>query len=220
MEIEAKYAIVGPLAPADLEALKLEPYRLRPATIRVQQDVILDTAGRAITGSRHGLRLRHIEGNVIATLKGGGQVTDGIHEREELEVELGAVPPDLELDAARWPSPLRERVASLIGAAPLLPLFEIEVRRQTWNVERAGEIIGELALDRGTITANGRSEAIWELEVEVKGAGSRADLEKIGEQLRAHLPLQPATRTKLQRGLALLAVSSRQDINSPLRSNR
>ncbi len=65
MEIEAKYAIVGPLEPSAIDALKLEPYLLRPAGIKTQHDEILDTAGRAVTGSRHGLRLRHIEGHVI-----------------------------------------------------------------------------------------------------------------------------------------------------------
>lgn len=204
MEIEAKYAIVGPLAPSAIDALKLAPYLLHPAGIKTQRDEILDTAERAVTGSRHGLRLRHIEGHVIVTLKGGGQVTAGIHQREELEVELPAGLADRKYDPAQWPSPLRERVQSLIGATPLSPLFQIEVRRQTWNVERSRQIIGELALDRGTIMADGRSATINELEVEVKGAGSRADLEQIGQQLRAHLPLRPEARTKLQRGLALL----------------
>ena len=204
MEIEAKYAITGPLEPVDLEALDLAPYSLRAGAVREQHDVILDTAERAITGSRHGLRLRQVEGNVLATLKGGGQVADGIHEREELEVALPAGLSDKLYDPAQWPSPIGERVQSLIGSAPLMPLFQIEVRRQTWNVEREGTVIGELALDRGVIKANGRSEVINELEVEIKGEGKRADLEQLGAQLRAHLPLVPEAKTKLQRGLALL----------------
>ncbi|MDQ3814183.1 MAG: CYTH domain-containing protein [Armatimonadota bacterium] len=201
MEIEAKYAVTGALDPDDLSSLDLAPYRLRPLGEETHQDVILDTAMRTITGQRHGLRIRRSGARTMLTLKAGGQVADGIHEREEIEVPLL----NSEYDPRRWPAEIGERVRALTRDEPLYPLIEVRIRRRTWAVERAGKLIGELVFDEGTISANGQTEPVREIEVEVKADGTRADLEHIGQRLLASLPLQPEARTKLQRGLALLA---------------
>jgi triphosphatase len=215
LEIEAKYAIVGPLEPDALGDLSVAPFMLRWLAAETHRDTILDTAERVVTGSHHGLRVRRWPDQTVVTLKGGGRFSDGIHEREELEVPLphrdqaNHKPKDKEPDCEEynpdhWPAPLRERVLSLVGNERLLPLFTVEVHRRTWSVERDGRVIGELAFDTGTITAGGRTEPIRELEVEIKEQGTRGDLEQLATCLQRQLPLAPEPRTKLQRGLALL----------------
>lgn len=207
MEIELKYAIIGTVEPEQLTSLNLEPYTLQPLGTRMQYDTILDTSEITVKRSGHGLRIRKTEGKAILTLKGAGQAVEGIHEREEVEAELAQDPADGDYDIDQWPDPIRERVRQLVGDNQVSPLFNIEVRRTTWAVEREGQVLGELALDRGTIMANGKTEPINEIEVELKESGSRADLAFIGHRLLAQLPLQPEGRTKSQRGLALLMSS-------------
>ncbi|HEV2405902.1 MAG TPA: CYTH domain-containing protein, partial [Ktedonobacterales bacterium] len=70
MEIEAKYAILGPLNPATLSTLDVDPYLFAPEGAAHHQDVVLDTPNRAITTSGSVLRLRHMEEQVILTYKG------------------------------------------------------------------------------------------------------------------------------------------------------
>ncbi|MBV9468139.1 MAG: CYTH domain-containing protein [Abitibacteriaceae bacterium] len=204
MEIEVKYAITGPLESKQITALNLEPYSLRSPETRVQYDTILDTPEIAIRRSGHGLRIRRIEDRAILTLKGAGQAADGVHEREELEEELPQIPADGSYAIDQWPEAIRARVRDLISDDKLSPLFNIKVQRTAWAVERDGQVLGELALDRGIIMANGLTEPINEVEVELKGSGARSDLEFIGQHLLAQLPLKPEGHTKAQRGLALL----------------
>ncbi|GIV96852.1 MAG: hypothetical protein KatS3mg057_1509 [Herpetosiphonaceae bacterium] len=201
MEIEAKFAITGPLDSAALAAVDLGPYRLAAPRQQIYRDLLLDTPGRVITGSGHALRLRFVEDGAILTFKGPGRRSGSIHEREELEewLPLGA-----ENDRGRWPPVIAGRVRALAGDEPLTPIISLELRRQTWAVERGGDVVGELALDEGMIRAGGAAESVHELEIEIKGDLERQELDWLGRRLCEQLPLQPEPRTKLQRGLALL----------------
>lgn len=208
MEIEAKYAIIGPVSPETLDQLDLAPYTLRPGEDLEHHDILLDTPERTITGSRHSLRVRDENGHKILTLKGPGTVKGSIHQREELEAPLPEAPAgefDGEhYDYTAWPSEIAAPVAQMAGLHPLAPLVEMRVHRRTWIVERAGRQIGELALDEGTIEANGATRPVHELELELKGAGTERDLRALDGRLRERLPLEPETRSKLERGLELL----------------
>jgi CHAD domain-containing protein len=204
MEIEAKYAITGPLDPEKLTALDLTPYALRSGADVRHHDLVLDTPDRAVTGSGHALRLRDESGSLILTLKGPGQVNGSIHRREEIEAPLPGPGDDGgNFDYHHWPAVIADRVGGMVGDAPLSPLVEVRVRRRTWVVERDGRQIGELALDEGEIQANGKADPVHELELELKGEGAPADLETLDRRLRLLLPLAPESRSKLQRGLAL-----------------
>src|SRR5262249_47417964 len=155
-------------------------------------DITLDTAERAITGSRHALRLRDENGKKILTLKGPGTVNAGVHERQEIEAPLPEGLADGEmLDYTMWPHPLAAPVAQMAGLHPLAPLVEMQMHRRTWIVERNGRQVGELALDEGTIQAHGKSEPVHELELELKGAGKKNDLHSLDTRLRRMLPLAP-----------------------------
>jgi triphosphatase len=202
MEIEAKYALTGPLEPADLEAVDLHLYRLRPAGDERHHDMLLDTTTRGLTSHGHALRLRHLDdGRVLATYKAGNSRAGAVHEREEIEAPL----PDGTAESARqFPPEIAERIEPVTGEAPLVALIETHIHRQTWQVLRDEQMVAEMALDEGSISANGLTAPVRELEVELKEAGTRADLEALGQLLTKQLPLTPEPRSKLERGLALL----------------
>lgn len=201
MEIEAKFAITADLDPQQLDTLKLPNYTLRGAGAERHVDLLLDTPTRLITGTMHALRIRTIGDRRVVTLKGPNAGSGGVHEREEVEAELSG---PLSLDPNDWPREVGERALALTGSEPLEVLLRVRVERRLWNVRRQGRIVGELALDSGEITAAGRHEPIHELELELKGSGARDDLDTLSAALSQALPLAPESRSKLERGLALL----------------
>lgn len=201
MEVEAKFALTGKLDPARLATLSLAPYTLRSVGVERHSDMQLDTPSRAITSTSHALRIRTIGARRMVTLKGPNSGVGGVYEREEIEAELSG---PLSLDPRDWPPEVGEPALALTRGEPLAPLLRDEVERQLWAVRRSGRVIGELALDTGEIVAAGRHEPIHELELELKGSGSRADLDALCRALAEALPLAPEPRSKLQRGLALL----------------
>lgn len=202
MEIEAKFAVIGPLDPASIDTLDLAPYHLVPRGMQRQHDEVFDTPARSLTGARQSLRIRRTGQKALLTLKGPNRASDdGLHVREEIEAPL---PEGADCDIREWPPQITKRVAPMINGQPLAPLVRVDVTRWLWDVMHAGQRVAELALDRGEISANGRRLALHELEVELKGAGEHADLDAVDARLQASLPLEPEPRSKLQRGLGLL----------------
>lgn len=202
MEIEAKYR----LDPAALERAaglrELGAYTLRPAPApEIQRNRYFDTVDGRLRQARYGLRLRQLPDRSLITLKGPSSVTpDGLHRRAEFEF------PGADPHPAAWPpGEARALAEALIGPAPLAELLTIDTERRIFHVERAGAEVAELCLDRGTIRAGGRTEPICELEIELMPGGDPADLAAIAAALRAHIPIEPELRSKLTRGLALLA---------------
>lgn len=64
------------------------------------------------------------------------------------------------------------------------------------------ECVVELALDLGVLTGGGRAEPLCEVEVELK-SGSQAAALAFARQLAADYGLQPETKSKFRRALAL-----------------
>jgi inorganic triphosphatase YgiF len=207
VEIEAKFAVIGPLDPPHIDTLDLAPYRLVPRGVQRHHDEVLDTPARSLTAARRSLRIRRAGQEAVLTLKGPNTTSDdGMYAREEIEASL---PEGTDGDIRAWPPQIAERVAPLIGGQPLAPLVRVDVTRRLWDVIRAGRRVAELALDSGEIAANGRRQPLYELEVELKGAGKRADLDALAGRLQNSLPLRAEPRSKLQRGLALLDEAER-----------
>ena len=197
MEIEAKYGLTAPTEPEQIEAMDWTPYQLGPRTTVDQHDTFFDSASRALSGTRHAVRLREGGPTPVVTFKGPGTVARGIHSREEIEL------PTTDRAPNGWPAPIRARIEGLIGAQPLEPLLEVRNLRRTWPLLHDGATVGEVALDRGTITAGVEHTPMHELEIELKG-GARDDLERLSTIVGRQLPAQPEDRSKFERGLALL----------------
>jgi inorganic triphosphatase YgiF len=201
MEIEAKFRVEDDaLFPALLGLRALGPFQLAAAPEpEDQRNVYFDTADRRLRQAQYGLRVREIGERRIATLKGAAQVSDGMYERDEWEIDVDGDDPH------GWPpGELRDRVLDLLGGAALEPTLAIHTRRQHIYAARGAARVAELSLDEGDISAGGLGQHFRELEIELLGAGSRADLDELVRLLRGRFALAPEDRSKLARGLALL----------------
>jgi len=202
-EIEAKFTVPNAAAWQRLREIdRLADYTLGAVDVETLHDTFLDTAGRAILSARFYCRQRAYAGRpgVWITLKALGGAEGALHRREELQLPLpAALPP------AEWPAgPVRERVLGWIGAAPLVPLLQLEQVRHVRPVLSAGQPIAELSLDEVRLSAGRRRESFHELEVELTPAGTAADLAAIAAALQAGAPLEPQGRSKFARALAFL----------------
>lgn len=201
MEIEAKFRIDDPAVFAELTTLgRIGPYGLQPEDrVEQQHNTYYDTADGRLRAARYGLRTREVDGRCVVTLKGPGEVRDGVHQRAEWEFESHNPAP------ATWPQgDARELALALLGDEPLLPLLTIHTHRRHIIAARDTRAIAELSLDEGTITAGDRTEGIRELEIELLPSGVRVDFDALVAALQEQFSLCPEGRSKLERGLALL----------------
>ncbi|MBA3470453.1 MAG: CHAD domain-containing protein [Herpetosiphonaceae bacterium] len=208
MEREAKYRAVKRIRPKQIEDLDFAPYRLGERETAELRDTVLDTAERTLSNQRYALRVRRTAEQVLLTFKSPGSVSGAVHSRPEIEVEIPAAD---RTNRSHWPAAIAAPVQELAGNAKLHSLLSIRNRRRTWLVSRDGVLVAEIALDRGTIAAEGRSLPFHEVEIELKGEGGDSDLAALEAVLTAGLPLVPEERSKMKRGLLLLDHNERAD---------
>ncbi len=200
MEIEAKYAVSS----NDLETLatirQLGVYTVTPAPApEIQENVYYDTADGRLAAARHGLRVRRIGKRSLITLKGPADVGhDAVHRRAEFEF------PGVNPDPRTWPPGVaRDLALALTGGAPLQPRVAIRTERRVLHIARDGAPVAELCLDRGIMRAGARERPFTEVEIELREAGTTADLSALARELASLVPLVPEPRSKLERALTL-----------------
>lgn len=198
MEIEAKWALTAPVTPDQIEALPWTPYRIAQPRTLDQHDTFFDTADHALSRTKHAVRVRQANADLLVTLKGPGTVAAGVHSRPEWERPTASEQPE------QWPDLIRGKLHDLIGTQALAPLFTVHNLRRTWVLQRDDVVLGEVALDTGMIDAGGHQLPLHELEIELKG-GERSDLDAVAGVITQHLPAQPEDRSKFARGFALLS---------------
>lgn len=161
--------------------------------------VYFDTPGYKLRRRGLALRVRHVGGKRLQTIKivrKGGESGLG---RGEWETEIAGTVPDLRLAKGTALAPL----ATAKLRRKLRPVFETVVTRVTLPVEVDGSTV-ELALDRGYLAAGAGREAISEIELELK-SGKPAALAGIARRLGDCLALGYGPRPKQERGYALAA---------------
>jgi CHAD domain-containing protein len=201
VEVEAKFIIPDEQTFQQLlETTSLAGFSLAEGTVAELHDRYLDTAGRALWAGGYACRIRRQDSQTLVTLKGLGTVAGAIHRRTEHQVDLPeSLPPQ------DWPPSVARDVAlRLSGGEPLLPLFEIEQTRHQRALHHGNRIVAELNLDhvclcRGDVVA----PTFLELEVELLPGGSEPDLDRLAVELQERWGLDPQTRSKFERGLAL-----------------
>lgn len=157
-----------------------------------------DTKERQLNKNKIAYRIRKENETLVATLKAGGSSTGGLHKRLEANVLVESSLPDLSVF-----SDVKE-VKPVVDFLQAVPLYEIVVTdfvREAVLVDYKKSSI-EIAMDKGLIRANGKSERIAEVELELKD-GSEEDLALLGTELCNRFPLQPESRSKYYRGLLL-----------------
>jgi CHAD domain-containing protein len=204
METEAKFALPDREAFERLQAVEhLAGYVLSAHQVTRVRDTYLDTADRAVLAAGYACRVRRQEDGLLVTLKGLGGAEGPIHRREEWEVAL-----EEEQPPSQWPEgPVRELVLEVVGDAPLFPLFELEQTRSVRLIQENDRLIAEMSLDDVRLTVEGMQHAYYELEVELLPDGTADDLAAITVCLLEEWGLQPVSRSKFERALALVDAS-------------
>ncbi|MEO1531988.1 MAG: CHAD domain-containing protein [Pseudomonadota bacterium] len=171
-----------------------------PPKVRQLATVYLDTAEGGLAAAGIALRLRREGRSWTQTVKAGRSMRAGLSETREIDTPSRGG----RVDLAAIPDPaVRDAVEAAAAGLPLAPVFETPMRRSTWEVAIEGARI-EVALDRGEIRADGRAEALDELELELL-EGPPGALFALARNLFPEGPLRFSTLNKAGRGRRLAA---------------
>ncbi len=196
MEIELKFAVPDEVTWLRLQSIaQVAGYTLSVGKLKQVHDTFMDTPAHDILLSRHVCRKREVDGQIVMTLKSNQQVIGSVHRREELEVTLPH-----EMPIGQWPpSEIRDRLLSLIGDVPLTPLFDQHQLRFVRWASHTDRVVAEMSVDKVELSINGRTQSYFEVEFELKDAGTEDDLAKIDACLIAEWGLIPEPRSKFAR---------------------
>ncbi len=192
------------ITPEHLQKLKRHPFLRSLSSSRALTQklysIYYDTADLELRQHAMALRLRRVGKQWLQTLKGGGQVSAGLHQRNEWEMPV--LSEQLDFDALKasggeLPHGVRNR---------LQPVFVTDFSRNVRLLNFEGAQI-ELCMDSGEIRAGQSSCPISELELELK-SGSPQQLFKLALALLDIVPLDSGTHQ--QGGIRLPAVLRRQ----------
>ena len=195
VETEFKLA----LDPRDIGALKRHALLAGKTAKRVRQvDVYFDTPDLRLARNGLALRLRRAGGRWLQTLKDGGRVTAGLHQRGEWEFPL----PRPSLDLRFLADTPFGKLPSDVGPK-LQPAFTVKVMRTSWVVapDAAGRI--EIVLDRGVLICGERELPICEVELELL-AGDANCLFRVAAALQEDCSLKPESDSKSERGYRMI----------------
>ena len=204
--------------PADSDKLRRHPVIEELVDGKPEQDelteIYFDTPELDLRKRGAGLRVRKTRGQWIQTLKAGGSVKGGLHQRDEWETPVdGAVPAldrlALMVDADSSLSALLKQ-KSLADA--LQPIFQVKVQRTTWNL-RDGDSRIELVLDEGSVQREDQKVPVSEIELELK-EGEPARLYAVALKLLDSVPLRLSNVSKAQRGYALCRKEQRAPVKA------
>jgi inorganic triphosphatase YgiF len=177
--------------------------RLRGLGVREDDDaqqrqvsVYFDTPKQKLRRQGWVLRVRQANGGFIQTIKRSSNGA-GLFDRGEWESKVGELKPDPKA-VAKTP------LADVIGPRQLRHLDAIcrsDVDRSTRILERNGGTI-EMSVDEGLIEARECSEAVHEIELELKG-GEVGSLFATARTLVVRAPLKLGVMSKSESGFAL-----------------
>lgn len=183
-EIELKFLC----DPADVDAL-LGAAPAGEDKVKELLSAYFDTPDEQLGKAGVSLRVRRSGDSRVQTYKRGAGLA-----REEHEAPVAGDEPDL--SAAPFAGLISEAAAK-----KLQPAYCVQVRRRQ-RLLRQGEAEIELALDQGHIAADSASEAICELELELK-AGAPAALFALARELSHAAPLYRSFDSKAAQGAML-----------------
>jgi inorganic triphosphatase YgiF len=188
------------IAPEHLERLKRHPF-LRSiscgrALSRKLYSVYFDTPDLQLNQQKMALRLRRVGSQWLQTLKGGGRVQAGLHQRNEWEMPVASEKLDFAALEAVGATPLSELVRKKVK-----PLFITDFTRSIRLVKFEGATI-EIGLDIGEIRSGKSRHPISELELELK-SGNPLQLFRLALALLDIVPLEIETFSKAEYGYRL-----------------
>jgi len=165
--------------------------------VETLDNIYYDTSDLVLRRRGIALRLRRQGRQWLQTVKLAGSSAAGLSSRPEWETPYTGHFDFSAVDVAS----VRQWLERPRLLARIVPICETRFRRTTWKFAADGGFV-LLTLDRGWIVADGRREAISELELELAGAPVSA-IFGIAAQLARHVPLAPSVLSKAERGYRL-----------------
>lgn len=208
IETELKLRITPQhLARLKRHSLLKEHQLARPVTRRLY-NIYFDTPKLDLHRSAMALRLRRSGSQWLQTLKGGGSIKAGLHQRNEWEGRVRGPALDFSIpEAAGW-----DTLLPVALRKELQPLFVTDFSRSSRIVSRQGAHI-EVCMDRGEIITKLRSQPICELELELK-SGSPRQLFELALSIWDIVPFEIEVVNKAEYGFRLLAGLNEQPCKS------
>jgi inorganic triphosphatase YgiF len=196
-EIELKLAV----DPGDVLRLRGSPILRAPNLKHMARQRLVstyyDTPSSSLQRSGIILRVRKIGRERVQSVKMNAAESAGLARRIELESSIRSDRPDL----MQIVDPEVRRLIQECCDDDLVPIFATDVVRETWLLQLGGSRI-ECAIDRGIVTADGRSAPISEVELELK-SGKPACLFQLAHRLNTIVPLRIEPASKAARGYDL-----------------
>lgn len=196
VEIELKF-IVSPTA-VDTLSERFAAWPNEHVAPQQLTNIYYETADNFMRNHDMGLRIRGCDGKYEMTLKTAGSVIGGLHQRPEYNVAIAK--PTLGLK--KFPADIWPEGCKLLPLQKALqPLFRTDFVREKWVVTYGNSEV-EIGFDQGEVRAGEDSEAICELELELK-SGETADLLALAAKLAEQGGLRQGSLSKAARGYHL-----------------
>jgi triphosphatase len=191
------------IAPEQLAKLRrhalLKAHSVTRPTTRRLYNIYYDTQKLELHKSEMALRLRHAGRQWLQTLKGGGSVKAGLHQRNEWEVPASGAALDFSLPQA---AELEEHLP-LSLRKKLQPVFVTDFSRSSRMMLWQDAQI-ELCMDQGEVSTEQHSMPICELELELK-SGDPQQLFELALAILEIVPFELEVVSKAEQGYRLLS---------------
>ena len=198
-EIELKLRLPSNCVARVQRSPLLKSLSISPSVTQNLYTVYYDTSNFDLRGNDVAFRLRRSGRRWIQSIKGGGSVAAGLHQRYEWETPVPKPQPDF--TKISDPSLIR-----LFDNADLRqqmrPLFITECKRRIRTLRLSGGGEAEFCLDQGRIVAGEASMPFCEIELELK-SGSPLPLFQLALDLLHTIPLRLENMSKAERGYTL-----------------
>ncbi|KII79964.1 inorganic triphosphatase [Vibrio renipiscarius] len=168
-EIELKFFV----SPDFSETLrnKISEIKVLQHSCRELGNTYFDTPDNWLRQHDIGLRIRRFDDVYVQTVKTAGRVVAGLHQRPEYNAEHDCNDPELTLHPSDiWPK--GKEIATL--QSELLPLFSTNFMREQWLICMADGSQIEVAFDQGEVVSGELTDAICEVELELKSGQTDA----------------------------------------------
>jgi len=195
-EVELKLWVAPEHVAAVLNDSRFAGFLHHPTT-EMLDSVYFDSDRRFLRDHGLTLRVRHIDDKHVQTIKSAGQGV-GLLERSEWEQTIEGNQPDL---SCMKDTALGKILADEEDVA-LKPVFETRIERTQYHLGENGTDI-VMAIDEGQILATEGSQAVSEIELELK-QGAPADLFKVARDILNIVPAHLEFKSKPERGYELL----------------
>lgn len=200
------------IAPGQIARLKrhglLQKYQMARPVVRRLKNIYYDTPKLELHQSEMALRLRHAGRQWLQTLKGGGSVQAGLHQRNEWEVPVNRAALDFSAtQGVEWDEHLRPSLRK-----KLQPVFVTDFSRSSRMLEFQGAQI-ELCMDQGEVRIEQNSTPICELELELK-TGEPRQLFELALAILEIVPFELELVSKAEQGYRLLSGYSEHPVKA------